>query len=175
MVTFPQVSPPKPCICLSSPPFTIYVFDLQTFKDSVVRHFGRPLVQKSRMLLSPCLITDATGWFHTTVEVHSFLACHISHGLYSIAVACSIFIPSHSFRLAFHHELRTMFYLSFTHFHFISSEEVFLVIDILQLTWYVHHMLVTVQCLTFKILSIEVLATTRCNILHNLNFQLTLF
>jgi len=78
------------------------------------------------------LVTDATGRFHTTLEVHSFLACHISHGLYSIAVACCLFIPSYSCLLVFHYELRTMFYLSFTHFHFISSEEVFLVIDILQ-------------------------------------------
>jgi len=46
---------------------------------------------------------------------------------------------------------------------------------VLPVTSYIHHMLVTVHCLTFKVLSIEVLATIQSNIVHNLNFQLTLF
>jgi hypothetical protein len=107
------------------------MYNLQMFKDSVVRHVGKPLVQESRMVPSPSLITDATGRFCSTLQVHCSLSFNISHGLYSIAVACSLFIPSYSFRLAVHHELRTIFYLSFIHFQFISNEEVFLIIDIL--------------------------------------------
>ena len=105
---------------------------LQTIKYLSVRFVAKPLVQKSWILLSPSLVTDATGRFCATLEVRSFVACHISHVLYSIPVACSILIPSYSLLLAFRHEPRTIFYLSFTHFHVISYEVVFLVVDILQ-------------------------------------------
>jgi hypothetical protein len=112
---FPSSFPTKTLYTPLISPFTLHIYDLQTFKGSVVRHVGKPLVQKSWMLLCCCHKSSLRcHWkiLYCTGSTH-FLACHISHGLYSIAVACCIFIHSYSCLLAFYYELRTMFYLYF--------------------------------------------------------------
>jgi hypothetical protein len=130
-------------------------------------------VKKNWMLLSPCLVTDATGIFQTSLEVHSSVACHSSHGMYSIALDCSIFFP---FGISSWTENNVLFvFYSFPLYIKWRSFPGYWYSVVLSVTSYVHYMLVNVHCLTFKILSIEVLATIRFNILHNLSFQLALF